>query len=421
PWAGSNFGAIHIPRIGQEVLIDFINGDPDRPIITHRLYNEDNMPPWQLPKHKTQSGIQTNWSKGGGGKHMLRFEDKAGIEHIELSTDHGNTHLHMGYLMNQGSEAKRSYGFELRTNEWGAVRADKGLLITTYTQDFKQKISHENPDGYEHMGASLAAAQAFSKFTDQARSATSDILSAVIGNKGQIAQMTSAVASAVAGGSPSAAIAAVAGALGGAGGGGENSMPTVADPAMDDSMRMLDLSKKIDKPVVSIVSPEGQTMISPKPILVSSGESAAIRAASNVTFRTGAQLSQHAQTGMYTHVAGGGQLNIVSGGDVGSFAQAGNMNLISKSENTLASLTANANIIGEQSVVISGNKDAVSLQAAQKIVLLCGGSSITLLADGTIEIKGKKGLLHFETLIDEQGGGANVHLAEGNVYLNCAE
>ncbi|MGL5002051.1 MAG: type VI secretion system Vgr family protein [Casimicrobium sp.] len=46
PWAGSNFGAIHIPRIGQEVLVDFINGDPDRPIVTHRLYNEDNMPPW---------------------------------------------------------------------------------------------------------------------------------------------------------------------------------------------------------------------------------------------------------------------------------------------------------------------------------------------------------------------------------------
>jgi type VI secretion system secreted protein VgrG len=423
PWAGSNFGAIHIPRIGQEVLIDFINGDPDRPIVTHRLYNEDNMPPWELPKNKTQSGIQTRWSKGGGGKHMLRFEDKKGIEHIELSTDHGNTHLHMGYLMNQGSEAKRSYGFELRTNEWGAVRADKGLLITTYTQDFKQKIAHENPDGHENMGASLSATEAFTKFTDQARSATTDILSAVIKNKGTVAQVTGAIASAVNGGSPAAAASAAISALtgGGAGGGGENAMPTVADPAMEDSKRMLGLSKKIDQPIVSIVSPEGQTMISPKPIVISSGQSVSIHAASNVTMKTGAQLSQLVQTGMYTHVASGGQLNVVSSGDIGSFAQAGNMNLVAKLDSTLASLTANTNVIGEQSVVISGNKDAVFLQAAQKIVLLCGGSSITLLADGTVEIKGKKGLLHFDELIDEQGGGANVHLAEGNVYLNCAE
>ena len=130
-WAGAGYGSMHIPRIGQEVIVDFLNGDPDYPIITGRVYNAMQMPAWQLPKHKTQSGTQTNWSKGGGGKNMLRFEDQKGIEHLELSSDHGNTHLHMGYLMNQSTEAKRSYGFELRTNEWGAIRADKGLLITT--------------------------------------------------------------------------------------------------------------------------------------------------------------------------------------------------------------------------------------------------------------------------------------------------
>jgi type VI secretion system secreted protein VgrG len=97
PWAGSNFGAIHIPRIGQEVLVDFINGDPDRPIITHRLYNENNLPPWDLPANKTQSGILTRSSKGGdpgagmkdgiGSANALRFEDKKGQEQLWLHAE----------------------------------------------------------------------------------------------------------------------------------------------------------------------------------------------------------------------------------------------------------------------------------------------------------------------------------------------
>ena len=65
PWAGSNFGGIHIPRIGQEVIVDYEHGDPDRPIITGRVYNAAQMPPWELPANKTQSGYLTRSSQGG--------------------------------------------------------------------------------------------------------------------------------------------------------------------------------------------------------------------------------------------------------------------------------------------------------------------------------------------------------------------
>ena len=65
-WAGSQWGAIHIPRIGQEVIVDFLEGDPDRPIITGRVYNGDNMPPYALPANKTQSGIKSRSTTGGG-------------------------------------------------------------------------------------------------------------------------------------------------------------------------------------------------------------------------------------------------------------------------------------------------------------------------------------------------------------------
>jgi len=92
PWAGSNFGAIYIPRIGQEVIVDFEHGDPDRPIITGRVYNAEQMPPWDLPANQTQSGILTRSSKGGaagagmrdgvGDANALRFEDKKGEEQV---------------------------------------------------------------------------------------------------------------------------------------------------------------------------------------------------------------------------------------------------------------------------------------------------------------------------------------------------
>ncbi|AVT18202.1 type VI secretion system tip protein VgrG, partial [Paracidovorax avenae] len=64
-WAGSGFGAISIPRIGHEVVVDFLNGDPDYPLVVGCVYNAANMPPWALPGNATQSGIKTKSSKGG--------------------------------------------------------------------------------------------------------------------------------------------------------------------------------------------------------------------------------------------------------------------------------------------------------------------------------------------------------------------
>jgi type VI secretion system secreted protein VgrG len=83
-WAGTGWGGIHIPRIGQEVIVDFLEGDPDRPIITGRVYNADNMPPYALPANKSQSGIKSRSTLGGAPSNFneLRFEDKKGAEQV---------------------------------------------------------------------------------------------------------------------------------------------------------------------------------------------------------------------------------------------------------------------------------------------------------------------------------------------------
>jgi len=83
-WAGKQWGAIHIPRIGQEVIVSFEEGDPDHPIIVGSVYNVDMMPPYKLPDYKTQSGIKSRSTKNGTPENYneIRFEDKKGQEEI---------------------------------------------------------------------------------------------------------------------------------------------------------------------------------------------------------------------------------------------------------------------------------------------------------------------------------------------------
>lgn len=83
-WAGAGWGAMFIPRIGHEVIVDFIEGDPDRPIIIGRVYHGNNRPPYGLPDEKTKSTIKSNTSPGGDGSNEIRFEDKAGEEEIYI-------------------------------------------------------------------------------------------------------------------------------------------------------------------------------------------------------------------------------------------------------------------------------------------------------------------------------------------------
>jgi type VI secretion system secreted protein VgrG len=83
-WAGNGWGTMHIPRIGMEVVVRYVHGDPDRPLVTGCVYNGDNAPPYGLPGEKTKSTIKSNSSLGGGGFNEFRYEDKAGSEQIYL-------------------------------------------------------------------------------------------------------------------------------------------------------------------------------------------------------------------------------------------------------------------------------------------------------------------------------------------------
>lgn len=92
-WAGNGYGALALPRIGQEVVVDFLEGDPDWPLITGSVYNAENRPPYSLPSEKTRWGLKSRSSKGGGASNFneLRFEDKKGGEELYLHAEKDHT------------------------------------------------------------------------------------------------------------------------------------------------------------------------------------------------------------------------------------------------------------------------------------------------------------------------------------------
>jgi type VI secretion system secreted protein VgrG len=140
PWAGTQFGGMQVPRIGQEVIVDFENGDPDRPIVTGRVYNRLNMPPRQLPEQKNLSGFRSRELSADGsglgarGNH-LELDDHPGKIQAQLKSDHLSSSLSLGHIGRidgtSGRKDDRGQGAELRTDGHGAVRAAKGLLLTT--------------------------------------------------------------------------------------------------------------------------------------------------------------------------------------------------------------------------------------------------------------------------------------------------
>ncbi|EBN0835758.1 type VI secretion system tip protein VgrG [Salmonella enterica] len=128
PWAGKGFGMIQIPRIGQEVLVDFKNGDPDLPIIVGRTYNQDTMPPWGLPGMASQSGIFSYSLYGGPTNgNMLRFDDKTGAEEVKF---HAEKDLNTTVKNNETHTVMVDRTKTIIKNETNSIGEDRNTTVT---------------------------------------------------------------------------------------------------------------------------------------------------------------------------------------------------------------------------------------------------------------------------------------------------
>lgn len=143
-WAGSNFGGMYIPRIGQEVMVGFMNGDPDRPIILGGLYNSVTRPPWDLPAEATKSGIKTRSLEGGRENYNgIRFEDKPGLEEFYVQAERDMVRLTKGAEMHT---VALTYGQAVGINHSTAVG---GMLSSTVagTASYNVGLAHSTQVG----------------------------------------------------------------------------------------------------------------------------------------------------------------------------------------------------------------------------------------------------------------------------------
>lgn len=146
-WAGAGWGAMFIPRIDQEVIVEFMEGDPDRPVVTGRVYNGDNTPPYELPAEKTKSTIKSNTSKGGGSANELLMEDSQGKTKVVLSNAYGH----------KITEDEESQTLTVETRDKNLVRLDdksKNISVQTTNahsivlDDENKKMVLKTTDGY---------------------------------------------------------------------------------------------------------------------------------------------------------------------------------------------------------------------------------------------------------------------------------
>ena len=168
PYAGPEYG-IHFPlHEGTEVMLSFVQGNPDRPYISgvmHDSAHTDHIPAdWN-----TRNVIRT-WANN-----KLRMEDMQGQEHIKLSTDYQKSQLNLGHIVdsNRNKRGENGEGFELRTDGWGAVRAGKGILVSAQNQDANGKVL-DMDDAVAQIEQALSLAKSLNKAAQTANNHHTD-------------------------------------------------------------------------------------------------------------------------------------------------------------------------------------------------------------------------------------------------------
>jgi type VI secretion system secreted protein VgrG len=177
--AGPNWGAHQLPRIGSDVLVSFVDGDIDRPIVSRQLYNAQDLPPWSAGSDSAANhpGVLSGWhSKAldGGGFNQWIADDAPSQVRTRLASSHAASQLNLGHLNAQAPEDAsrgqwRGSGAELRSDAWTVVRAGDGLLISSVAQQRANGTALDTASARGQFEAARQAAERLSDAADQAQ------------------------------------------------------------------------------------------------------------------------------------------------------------------------------------------------------------------------------------------------------------
>ncbi len=178
-WAGGEKGLVSHPRVGSEVIVQWLDGNPDHPIVTGSVYNQSYMPPWKLPEQRALTGLRSRELTANGGNapggrsNHLVLDDTQGQIQAQLKSDHLASQLSLGHINRiedtAGRKGARGQGFELRTDGRGAVRAQQGLLLSTEGRPNAQAHITDMEETLERMAQGQALHDSLSQVAQQAQ------------------------------------------------------------------------------------------------------------------------------------------------------------------------------------------------------------------------------------------------------------
>ncbi|QYF95750.1 type VI secretion system tip protein VgrG [Massilia sp. PAMC28688] len=351
--AGPNWGSHFTPRIGTEVLVDFIEGDMDRPVVVAQLYTGSDLPPFSAGVDSAAnhagslSGIHSH-NFDGGGFNQWQLDDTSGQVRTRLATSTAATQLNLGYLIaQQPSSAQRgSYrgsGFELRTDAWGVVRGGEGVLLSTTARAQQGSgVTSTQMDVTEAVDLLKGAQDLATRLGDAARE-------------------QQALASADAAAAHNAFVEQIDAEAKGKFSGAVNGQEAVKAKA---GARETDPDAPVEKfasPVVMLDSAAGINWATPASTALFAGE--------HLQWTTQSDL----------HMTAAHTLSAASANAASLFTHAGGIQAIAA--NGPVSLEAHTDlleILADQSITVISVNDTIEIKAKEKIVLQAGQSSITL-------------------------------------------
>ncbi|HDI2524851.1 TPA: type VI secretion system tip protein VgrG [Acinetobacter baumannii] len=350
PWAGEGYGARFLPRIGEIVVINFFNGDIDRPFVKGRVQEAQRHPTkfdnkGKLPDTKKLSGIRSK-EVSGGGFGQLRFDDTPGQISTQLQSSHGASQLNLGKLSHPKDKAEsedRGEGFELRTDQWGALRAGQGLLVSTHKQD--------NAKG-DHLDAEVAKKQLEGSQTN------SKALSDIAKN-----QKTDEIES--------------------------------IEQLKDFASQIQQQIAKFEKALLLLSSPDGIALSSSEDIHISADAQINQIAGDSINISTQKNVIAHAQNRLSLFAAQSGLKAVAAQGKVEIQAQADALDVLSK--------------LG---ITISSTDDKVIISSPKEVKITGGSSQITLNGSGIFPKTGGKFQVNAGQHLFMGGASANASAPE---------
>lgn len=343
---GSGYGGVHVPRVGEEVIINWLDGDCDRPIVTGRVYNGSTNPDWH------SNGILSGYKSkeyGGSGYNQMVLDDATGQNRMQLYSTSANSQLHLGYLIAQNDNSRGGYlgsGFDLKSDAFGAVRAGQGLYVSTYAKNVTSpqldvSEAHTQLTGAQDMLDALSQTSE----THQAESLQDSVMS------------LKAFASATQSNGQGA----------GANGGNTASGGTGSANAFSE-------------PVLLMASPSGIALSTQQSAHVAADQQIALVSGQNVQVATGKSLVASAKEKISLFVQNSGMKFFAGKGKVEIRAHDDNVEITAQKTARLISASENVEVAAKQEILLTSGGAYIRIK----------NGNIEIHAPGNIDIKGSQ-------------------------------